>query len=49
MDLEDGEGKCKECGIVTILDSEARICFDCWSALDLEQHELESSKKLEEE
>jgi hypothetical protein len=41
MDLEDGEGKCQECGIVTILDSEIRICFECWSALDLEQHELE--------
>lgn len=41
MDLEDGEGKCQECGIVTILDSESRICWDCWCALDLKHHEEE--------
>jgi len=31
----DTERKCNECGIVTILDSNLNICFDCWSTLEV--------------
>lgn len=42
---EEGNGKCQECGLVTILDSTMKICFDCWSLLDLEAAELEISEE----
>jgi len=29
----DTEEKCPECGIVSILDGEARICWECWNNL----------------
>jgi|SaaInlStandDraft_1057018.scaffolds.fasta_scaffold32271_4 hypothetical protein len=31
----DPEAKCHECGIVTILDSNLKICFDCWSTMEV--------------
>jgi len=31
----DPEAKCHECGIVTIIDSNLKICFDCWSTLEV--------------
>lgn len=38
-------GICKECSEEDILNCRGGICFSCWSAIDLDQHE----KLLEEE
>jgi DNA-directed RNA polymerase subunit RPC12/RpoP len=40
-DNYDPEQKCPECGIVDILDSEARVCYECWSQMDLKAAEEE--------
>lgn len=37
----DREEKCPECGIVNILDGEARICYECWQTLVLAEAEEE--------
>jgi ribosomal protein L32 len=40
---------CERCGDIRILDGAHRICFDCFIELDLEFHEKELLKELEEE
>lgn len=35
----DGEAICEECGETDILDSNLKICFECWSLMDLKEHE----------
>jgi hypothetical protein len=45
MTLEEGEGKCKECKQVDILDSTLEICFDCWCVLDLKEQEKSSAEE----
>lgn len=40
---------CERCGDIRILDGAHRICFDCFIELDLEFHEKELIKELEEE
>ena len=40
---------CERCGESRILDGAHRICFDCFIELDLEFHEKELLKELEEE
>lgn len=35
---------CTKCGVETITDPKG-ICYDCWAAADLEQHERELAKK----
>jgi hypothetical protein len=42
LTLEEGEGKCNECGEVDILDSTVNICFECWCVLDLKEQEKAS-------
>ena len=39
---------CERCGDIRILDGAHRICFDCFIELDLEFHEKELLKELEE-
>ncbi len=39
---------CEKCGDIRILDGAHRICFDCFIELDLEFHEKELLKELEE-
>lgn len=37
----DLEKPCPECGVVAILDGEARICYECWQELVLAEAEEE--------
>lgn len=37
----DQEEPCPECGVVSILDGEAKICFECWSNLMVAEAEAE--------
>ena len=37
----DREKPCPECGEVSILDGEARICYECWQMLVLAEAEEE--------
>ena len=39
---------CERCGDIRIFDGAHRICFDCFIELDLEFHEKELLKELEE-
>lgn len=39
MDFE--EDVCQECGVTSVLDQAQRICWDCWTLLDLKKHEEE--------
>lgn len=44
----DQEAKCQECGVIDILDSTLRICFECWCLLDLREQEM-AQASIEEE
>ena len=37
----DQEELCPECGVVAILDGEARICYECWNNLVIAEAEEE--------
>ena len=37
----DQEQLCPECGVVAILDGEARICYECWQELVMLEAEEE--------
>lgn len=39
--LDFPEDSCQECGVISVLDTAQKICWDCWAALDLKAHEEE--------
>ena len=33
------EKPCQECKVVTMIDDESKLCYDCWCELDILDHD----------